>query len=137
MKREEALELLKLGSITKEEFLILTDTETSTKSINISNQSDNESTNLHITWEGMWMLIDVKVRIYIDSEFKFEGSFKEGFNFPISISKDSFDIEIRLGSMKTTKFTINELALSKNYNINLQYNSFWGKFSKDVKIIEL
>ncbi len=137
MKREEALELLKLGSITKEEFLILTDTETSSKSVNISNQGYNESTNLYITWQGMWMLIDAKVSIYIDSEFKFEGSFKEGFNFPISISKESFNVEIRLGSMKTTKFTIKELALSKNYNINLQYNSFWGKFSKDIKIIRL
>ncbi len=137
MKREEDLELLKLGSITKEEFLILTDTETSSKSVNISNQGYNESTNLYITWQGMWMLIDAKVSIYIDSEFKFEGSFKEGFNFPISISKESFNVEIRLGSMKTTKFTIKELALSKNYNINLQYNSFWGKFSKDIKIIRL
>lgn len=136
MKREDVLELLRQGSITKDEFLILTESKSTTTSI-LSKDNDNKSSILHIVWEGMWMLIDAKVKIYIDNEFKFEGSFKDGFDYPMLISKECYDIEIKLGSMKTTKFKVNELLSSKNYCINLQYNSIWGKFSKDIKIIDL
>jgi hypothetical protein len=137
MKREEALELLKSGSISKEEFLLLTDEDSLTSSAIELKKSYGDSNNLHITWEGLWMLFDAKVRIYVDNEIQFEGSFKEGFNFSFPISKDALDIEVKLGSMKTTKFTVTELTPSKNYKINLKYNSTWGKFSKDVNIIEI
>ena len=134
MNREEAIELLKTGAISKDEFLVLTNELNSTS---IENESNVDSSGeLTILWKGMWMIMDAKVKIFVDNEEMFTGSFKKGFVFVHSLIKTAYDFEIKLGNLKSTSFSLEELELNKSYEIVLEYDNNWGKFNKDINIKE-
>ena len=135
MKRDEALELLKNNSISKEEFLILTSDDN--QELVTESAPTSKKGELKIEWQGMWMIIDATVKIRIDDNNKFHGSFKKGFDFILPIEKSTYNVEIILGSMKTTKFTLSELNLTGKYLIQLEYNNTWGKFKKEINLQEL
>jgi len=135
MNRNEAMELLKEGVISKDEFLELikaTDTIAVDKE-----QIKPKNGEIRINWEGMWMIVDTKVKVLVNGDLQHEASFKKGFEYKLPLENDTYDFEIRLGSMKSTKFTLSELDIKTNYLIELEYNNTWGKFSKNINLKEL
>ncbi len=86
--------------------------------------------HLSISWPGKWMLIDTKVKVFVNDVHIGSYSFKKGFHVSIPIESTNVEIKI-IYSIRT--FTKNLfLELGKNYTLYLSYNNTWGTMSANL-----
>jgi len=103
-------------------------------------QSENptsNSTSIAITvhFEGIWMIFDVNVKLYVDDTLIGKGSLKNGFNFEFNVSKSQPIIVIK-HAFRSQKINIPKLEKGRKYEFILSYDRFLkGNFNGDPQKI--
>ena len=83
-----------------------------------------------------WSLIDVSIEVFINDKFQLKASFKKGFSFELVNSEIPRQIKIKMPLGFEKKIEIPRLNNNKSYEIEIEYNRFWGMFNSKPKIVE-
>lgn len=136
-------ELLNSGSISQEEYqklkedLIRSVSPIQKDELNTTAESFvKHSGSLTIYFSGIWLLFDAKTKIFIDGKLHSIQSTKKGFEIKIPLKLPDLKIELIFMGMKTTRIELSELNTAKNYIIELEYDSNWGKYSDKINLLE-
>ena len=92
---------------------------------------------INISFEGQYFLFDTKTKIFIDGIEHSSHSTKSGFSVDIPVKRDTMNIKVSLGGMKSTTYDLSELDLFKKYYLRLSYDTTWGKYSKKIIFSEI
>ena len=86
--------------------------------------------HLRISWPGTWMIIDAKVKVFVNDVHIGNYSFKKGFH--VSVPIESTNVKVRvIYSIRTLEKDL-FLELGKNYTLYLSYNRTWGTMSASL-----
>lgn len=118
----------------KSELLRGDSTHTSTTEI-MPEIKDSNGT-LWVKFPGQWFLFDMKTKIFANGNLIASESTKQGFDVKVPLTSDKITLKIALGRLKSTVFELSDINQTKNYNLKLEYDNSWGKFSKESKIEE-
>ncbi|GAA4465443.1 hypothetical protein GCM10023093_17630 [Nemorincola caseinilytica] len=100
----------------------------------MNTDTQNKAGTLNINFPGQWFIVDSKVKIHIDGKLHSTHSIKDGFSVSIPITKDEMQVQVVLGSIKSTMYKLTGLDRTAGYDMKLIYSDTWGKFSKDYKL---
>jgi hypothetical protein len=97
-------------------------------------ESSAEST-LKIEVEGIWMAVDLDVKVFIDGQLVGSGSIKKGFNVTTKIEagKHILLLDTKLKN-KSYDFEISSVG---NYQTKITYSRTWGNFSSEFNLNKL
>ncbi len=135
-------ELLDSGGISEQEYgtlkneLLSTDNDTKESHNNTIGVERTTNGSVTLSYPGVWLLFDAKIKIIINKELHSVQSAKKGFEVTIPLDSDSLDIELVFMGIKSTKIQVTQLDKRKNYTIELEYDSSWGKISNEINLIE-
>ena len=135
-------ELLDSGGISEQEYgtlkneLLSTDNDTKESHNNTIGVERTTNGSVTLSYPGVWLLFDAKIKIIINKELHSAQSAKKGFEVTIPLDSDSLDIELLFMGIKSTKIQVTQLDKRKNYTIELEYDSNWGKISNEINLIE-
>ncbi|MBK9381479.1 MAG: SHOCT domain-containing protein [Chitinophagaceae bacterium] len=135
-------ELLDSGGISEQEYgrlkneLLSTDNDTKESHNNTIGVERTTNGSVTLSYPGVWLLFDAKIKIIINKELHSVQSAKKGFEVTIPLDSDSLDIELVFMGIKSTKIQVTQLDKRKNYTIELEYDSNWGKISNEINLIE-
>lgn len=135
-------ELLDSGGISEQEYgtlkneLLSTDNDTKESHNNKIGVERTTNGSVTLSYPGVWLLFDAKIKIIINKELHSVQSAKKGFEVTIPLDSDSLDIELVFMGIKSTKIQVTQLDKRKNYTIELEYDSNWGKISNEINLIE-
>ena len=135
-------ELLDSGGISEQEYgtlkneLLSTDNDTKESHNNTIGVERTTNGSVTLSYPGVWVLFDAKIKIIINKELHSVQSAKKGFEVTIPLDSDSLDIELVFMGIKSTKIQVTQLDKRKNYTIELEYDSNWGKISNEINLIE-
>jgi hypothetical protein len=108
--------------------------------INVNNSTYEPSdVKIHITisFEGIWLIGDTKVKIFADDILVGTGSLKNGFHIEFTLSKTQPILLVKHG-WRSKKIEIPKLELGSNYEIFISFDRWLkGNFnSKPSNIIK-
>ena len=138
----QLIELLDTGGISEQEYgtlkneLLSTDNDTKESHNNTIGVERTTNGSVTLSYPGVWLLFDAKIKIIINKELHSVQSAKKGFEVTIPLDSDSLDIELVFMGIKSTKIQVTQLDKRKNYTIELEYDSNWGKISNEINLIE-
>lgn len=89
-------------------------------------QIEAKNGNLHIRWDGAWIMFDTTVTITSNGTYVGDYSFKEGFRVIVPIDSDVMRVGIKCGFRESTHVII--LRTDIDYSLNLSYNPLSGGF---------
>lgn len=81
---------------------------------------------LTITWQGMWMLIDAKIHLWINENKIGEYSFKKGFEVIVPITSSRILIGVKC-SIRSYQPVLNVNPI-EDYTLHIIYSRFIGGF---------
>ena len=134
--------MLDSGGISEQEYgtlkneLLSTDNDTKESHNNTIGVERTTNGSVTLSYPGVWLLFDAKIKIIINKELHSVQSAKKGFEVTIPLDSDSLDIELVFMGIKSTKIQVTQLDKRKNYTIELEYDSNWGKISNEINLIE-
>lgn len=129
-------DLLDKELITREEFNEMKKEIISDETETIIEKSNSDKGYITVSFAGKWFLFDAKVKILVDDKLHSKHSIKKGFSQNIPLVSSKMKLKIVLGGMKSTTFKLDELDLNKSYDLELEYDNTWGKFSDECNFKE-
>ena len=100
-------------------------------------KNENNIGSLKVSFPGQWFIVDAKTKLLVNDVIHSEHSTKKGFEALIQLPGSSLKLDIVIAGMRKTTINLNELDLSKKYSIDLTYDSFSGKYSKEFQLNEI
>jgi hypothetical protein len=99
---------------------------------------ENKEKTLSIICEGQFFLFDGKTAVYINGAFHSKQSTKKGFNIVIPLDNKNIKVKLSLlGLMfKSTEYWVN-LDTKFSYEMEIFYDSFWGKYSDKYELKQI
>lgn len=86
-----------------------------------------------VDFAGVWMAIDVDVKVFFDNQLIGIGSVKKGFSFVFNAKPGKHVLELRTaGRDKRYDF---EISSDGNYHAQITYSRTWGNFSSDFNFV--
>jgi NhaP-type Na+/H+ or K+/H+ antiporter len=86
---------------------------------------------INVDWEGAGAISEAIVEIYLDSEIKNKGSFKNGFNAIIKTNSGEHSFSVKVNG-RSKNFPL-QIEKGCNYNLSLEYSRAWGNFKIDFQ----
>jgi len=129
-------ELLDKELITSNEFSEMKKEIFSDTTEIIKGKSNLDKGYITVSFAGKWFLFDAKVKIFVDDKLQSKHSIKKCFSQKIPITSSKIKLKVVIGGMKSTTFTLDELITNQNYDLVLEYDETWGKFSKNCNFKE-
>jgi hypothetical protein len=96
----------------------------------------NKNGVLTVNFPGVWTVIDVKTKLFVNDELHSTVSTKNGFNIKLPIKSENITLKLQITSEESTSFEIEELDKLKNYTMIVDYSRMWGKYSSKFKFSE-
>lgn len=129
------------GFITEKEFSVMKNEimkEEGTKDYYDSSSENNvrKTGYLNLRFPGQWFLFDSSTKLFVNDQLHSTHSTKKGFDIEIPIDNSTISLKLILAGIKSTAYIIEDLDLGKNYSIEFTYDNVWGRYSKQVKLIE-
>lgn len=81
--------------------------------------------------KGAFLLVDGKVRIYVDGNLLFTESVKNGFKVSFPIEYEVTEIEVDISEINSSKFLLEDLQPDFNYELTLKYGRMSGGYIQD------
>lgn len=106
-----------------------------------SNQDANKFNNdlsilVTISFEGIWMIIDANVKVFVDDDLVGSGSCKNGFHIEFETSKERPIILLK-HAFRSQKIEIPRLIKGEKYEVTLSYDRWiQGNFNSSPKKFE-
>jgi hypothetical protein len=132
-KLKHLVELLQTGAITQSEFDAL-----KMQLVNASGSATPKlqqiihTGSLTITFNGVWMLIDTTIKLFVNDKLHSTHSLKKGFSVILPIENSSIKITIE-NAGRGDVFTLTDLDINKSYSAEVTFSRAWGKFD-DIKL---
>ena len=90
---------------------------------------------LTLVYKGQWFLFDIKTKIYQDGKLIATESTKKGFSVEIALKASTMKLKLTLPGMKSTRYTLEDIDLSKNHRLIIEYDTNRGRYSSNPKLI--
>ena len=97
---------------------------------------ENKEQTLSIIWKGQFFLFDVKTEVSINGAFHSKQSTKKGFNILIPLDNNNIKVKLSLLGLKSTELNLN-LDTKFSYEMEIFYDSFWGKYSDKYELKQI
>ena len=90
--------------------------------------------NLHIEWEGAWMLVDAKIELLVNKKRIGLYPFIDGFSVDVPIEEEKTEVRVKC-SFRNVKHTF-DLDPNQNYNLKVTYSRITGGFGFELKDVD-
>ena len=97
---------------------------------------EEQSIFLSICFDGVWMLIDSTVEVYVNNSVVGHGSLKDGFKIDFYISSNRPIVRLKIKNLisRTQEIMIPNLEFGKKYNLSLAYDRWLTLNFKKIPI---
>lgn len=89
-------------------------------------------TRLKVDFAGVWVALDVEVKVFFDNELIGVGSVKKGFSFVFNTTAGKHVLELKT-SIRNKSYNV-EISSAGNYHAQITYSRTWGNFSSDLNL---
>jgi hypothetical protein len=83
-----------------------------------------------VDFAGVWVALDVEVKVFLDNQLIGVGSVKKGFSFVFNTTAGKHVLELKT-SVRNKSYDF-EISSAGNYHAQITYSRTWGNFSSDL-----